>query len=144
GLLIYTPICLFALWSMVRGKWRTPLAPWLTALAILHWFVISSHTINWWAGHCYGPRFFTDLTPVFVLFLIPYVEHLNSFARWRRAVFIALALVSGAMHLRGGWSKAVYYWNIDPVYLDQHPERNWDWSDPPFLRWRVNVDALKS
>src|SRR5262249_61024148 len=81
GLLIYTPICLFALWSMERGKWRTPLAPWLTALAILHWFVISSHTINWWAGHCYRPRFFTDLTPVFVLFLIPYVEHWNSFAR---------------------------------------------------------------
>jgi hypothetical protein len=37
----------------------------------------------------------------------------------------------------------VIQWNVDPVNIDAHPERNWDWSDPPFLRWRVvPVDAL--
>jgi hypothetical protein len=38
------------------------------------------------------------------------------------------------MHLRGGWSPAVYEWNVKPTDVDHHPERNWDWSDPPFLR----------
>ena len=47
---------------------------------------------------------------------------------------VALALVGLAMHLRGGWTPAVYRWNVVPVNIDQHPERNWDWSDPPFLR----------
>ena len=134
GLFIYTPIFLLAVWSMLRRKWKTPLAPWLAALALLHWLAISAYVDNWWAGECYGPRFFTDLTPIFALFLIPY------FAKWTtlsfpfRTAFVALALIAFAMHLRGGWSAAVYNWNVDPVKIDQHPARNWDWSDPPFLR----------
>ncbi len=137
GLFVFTPVFLFAVWSMVRGKWKTPLAPWLAALALLHWIVISSYIASWWAGHCYGPRFFTDLTPVFVLFLIPYFRRWDGLSRTFRAAFVALALVGLALHLRGGWSLSVLRWNVDPVNIDQHPERNWDWSDPPFLRWRV-------
>ncbi len=57
----------------------------------------------------------------------------------RAPLFVTLALISLAMSLRGGWSYAVYLWNVDPQSVDRHPERNWDWSDPPFLRWRVNV-----
>ena len=71
GLLIFTPVFLFAILSMVGMKWKTPLAPWLAALALAHWIVVSSYVSNWWAGHSYGPRFFTDITPIFVLFLIP-------------------------------------------------------------------------
>jgi hypothetical protein len=25
-------------------------------------------------------------------------------------------------------------WDETPVDVDDHPERVWDWSDPPFLR----------
>lgn len=134
GLLIYTPVFLFALWSMVRGKWKSPLAPWLAALVLLHWLAISAYIANWWAGQCYGPRFFTDLTPIFILFLIPYFDHWPRLSRPARAAFLTLALIGFAMHLRGGWSPAVYQWNVTPNDIDRHPERNWDWSDPPFLR----------
>lgn len=137
GLFVFTPVFLFAVWSMMRGKWKTPLAPWLAALALAHWIVVSSYIASWWAGHSYGPRFFTDLTPVFVLFLIPYFGRWDRFSRTFRTAFVVLALVGLALHLRGGWSEAVFRWNVDPVNIDQHPERNWDWSDPPFLRWRV-------
>jgi hypothetical protein len=134
GLLFFTPIFLFAIWSMIRGKWKTPLARWLPVLVILHWLTVSSYIANWWAGHSYGPRFFTDLTPVFVLFLIPYFADWQRLSIPLRTAFVALAMVSLAIHLRGGWVPAVYRWNVDPVNIDEHPERNWNYADPQFLR----------
>ena len=134
GLFIYTPVFLFSAWSMIRRKWRTPIAPWLAVLAVAHWIAISSYVANWWAGQCYGPRFFTDLTPVFVLFLIPYFENWTAISRATRITFLMLALIGFGLHLRGGWSGEVYRWNTTPNDIDHHPERNWDWSDPPFLR----------
>lgn len=134
GLFVYTPVFLFSIWSMVRRLWQTPLKNWLSALTLAHWIAVSSYVASWWAGMCYGPRFFSDLTPVFVLFLIPYLARWEGLSRVARVVFVACALVGLGMHLRGGWSIAVYEWNVKPVSVDQHPERNWDWSDPPFLR----------
>jgi hypothetical protein len=134
GLFIYTPVFLLAIWSMLRREWRTPLAPWLAALALAQWLTVSAYIDNWWAGHSYGPRFFTDVTPVFVVFLIPYLQNWEACSRAFRAAFLALVLLGCAIHLRGGWSGAVYRWNVDPANVDQHPERNWDWRDPPFLR----------
>jgi hypothetical protein len=134
GLLIFTPVFLFAIVSMAKMKWKTPLSPWLVTLVILHWIVVSAYVNNWWAGHSYGPRFFTDLTPIFALFLIPWFEKWDGLSRVARTAFVTLALVGFAIHLRGGWSLAVIEWNVNPVNIDQHPERNWDWTDPPFLR----------
>lgn len=139
GLLIYTPVFLFSLWSMARGSWQSPLKKWLGGLALAHWIAVSSYLASWWGGMCYGPRFFSDLTPVFVLFLIPYLARWESLSRTLRTAFVACALIGLAMHLRGGWSIAVYEWNVWPESVDQHPERNWDWSDPPFLRWNVHT-----
>ena len=82
----------------------------------------------------YYARFFSDLTPVFVLFLIPYFARWEKLSRVVRVALVACALVGLGMHLRGGWSTAVYEWNMKPVSVDQHPERNWDFRDPPFLR----------
>jgi hypothetical protein len=134
GLLVYTPVFLFSIWSMARGLWESPLRRWLSGLALAHWIVVSSYVACWWAGMCYGPRFFSDLTPVFVLFLIPYLARWEKLGRITRVAFVACALIGLAMHLRGGWSIAVYDWNAKPLSVDEHPERNWDWSDPPFLR----------
>lgn len=134
GLLIFTPVFLFAIAAMLLRKWNTPLSPWLAVLVAAHWIVVSAYVNNWWAGHSYGPRFFTDLTPIFVLFLIPWFERWPELSRAARTAFVALALIGFAIHVRGGWSLAVIEWNVKPVNIDQHPQRNWDWSDPPFLR----------
>jgi hypothetical protein len=134
GLLVYTPVFVFSIWSMARGLWDVPLKKWLLGLALAHWIVVSSYIANWWAGMCYGPRFFSDLTPVFVLFLIPFLARWEQLSRVVRTTFILFALIGLAMHLRGGWSTAVYEWNVKPASVDVHPERNWEWRDPPFLR----------
>jgi hypothetical protein len=135
GLFVYTPVFLFSVWSMARGWWKVSMQRWLGALTLAHWIAVSSYVACWWAGMCYGPRFFADLTPVFVLFLIPYFMRWEQLSRVTRTAFVACALVGLAMHLRGGWSIAVYEWNVTPESVDLHPERNWDWKDPPFLRW---------
>jgi hypothetical protein len=138
GLLIYTPVFLFAIiamWrAMLRRDWKMPLAPWLAALVLLHWIAISAYTQTWWAGFCYGPRFFTDVTPVFAVFLIPWLARWEKLGVGWRPLFLACALISLGMHLRGGWSTAVYDWSLQPVSVGEHPERVWDWTDPPFLR----------
>jgi hypothetical protein len=134
GLFIYTPVFLFAIWSMLARKWKSPLAPWLAILALAHWMTVAAYIGNWWGGHCYGPRFFTDVTPVFVLFLIPFFARWENLGRPLRATFLTLALIGVAIHLRGGWSVDVYRWNAFPLNVDQHPERLWDWHDPQFLR----------
>ena len=137
GLFVYTPVFLFSVWSVARGLWQSPLKIWLSSLAVAHWIAVSSYVACWWAGMCYGPRFFSDLTPVFVLFLIPFLACWESLSRIARIAFVTCALIGLAMHLRGGWSLAVYQWNVKPASVDLHPERNWDWKDPPFLRWRI-------
>lgn len=131
GLLVFTPVFVLSLWSMARGKWNTPLAPWLTMLVVLHWVTVSGYVPYWWAGHAYGPRFFTDLTPVLALFLIPY------FAEWERAVaakvvLVGLALVGIAIHMEAGMRWDVFRWNSTPV--DVNRQRIWDWRDLQFLR----------
>jgi hypothetical protein len=135
GLLIYTPVFLFSIWSMIRAMWKTPLSGWLGGLVLAHWIAVSCFIACWWAGMCYGPRFFADLTPVFVLFLIPYFAQWSELSKAVRTAFVICTLIGLAMHLRGGWSAAVYQWNVDPLSVDQHPERNWEWKDPPFLRF---------
>jgi hypothetical protein len=130
GLFVFTPVFLFALFS----RWKSPIAPWLRVLLIAHWMVVAAYIANWWAGHCYGPRFFTDVTPAFVLLLIPYFARWEELSRVTRVLFVTCALVGVGIHLRAGWSVAVYRWNVDPLNVDAHPERLWDWKDPQFLR----------
>ena len=51
---------------------------------------------------------------------------------WRAPA--ALVALSVLVNFRGASSPAVYRWNVDPVDVDQRPERLWDWRDPQFLR----------
>ena len=133
GLLIFTPIVLFAIAGMVlalRCRWCFPLTPYLVAIAIAHSVVIALY----WPGHGYGPRYYADLSPMFVFFLIP------AALLWPRAriaaayVFIVLAAWSVFVHARGATSNAANLWSLTPVNVDDARWRVWDWSDPQFLR----------
>ena len=42
----------------------------MAAASIAHLAIFSKATL-WWAGHCFGPRYCTDLLPFAALFLIP-------------------------------------------------------------------------
>jgi hypothetical protein len=81
GLFIFCPLVVLSVVGVIV-RWRAGelTAFWkaLAVIPILHWIVISAFK-HWWGGDSYGPRFFTDLMPIFVVLALPAVEVL---ARW--------------------------------------------------------------
>ncbi len=81
GLFIFCPLVVLSVAGVVV-RWRAGelTAFWkaLAVIPILHWIVVSAFK-HWWGGDSYGPRFFTDLMPIFVVLALPAVEVL---ARW--------------------------------------------------------------
>ncbi|WP_338863755.1 hypothetical protein [Myxococcus stipitatus] len=142
GLLVFTPVVLMGLWGLVlewRARTFTRLHAVLIAVVLLHWVTVSTFP-HWWAGHSYGPRFFTDMVPYMMFFLLPVVRTLS----WRgpearramTATFAVLAVLSLGIHIHGASSRSVYAWNPLPIDVDQKPSRLWDWKDPQFLGLR--------
>jgi hypothetical protein len=76
GLFIFCPLVVLSVVGVVV-RWRAGefTAFWraLAVIPVLHWVVISAFK-HWWGGDSYGPRFFTDLVPIFVVLALPAVE----------------------------------------------------------------------
>ncbi len=159
GLLIFCPLVVLSVVGIVV-RWRAGEldAFWkaLAVIPVLHWIVISAFK-HWWGGDSYGPRFFTDLMPVFVVLALPAVEVLARWLtpspppttpvaevvpptpsrRWRR-LLVALAIValvwSVGVEAQGAILRSAWCWNNEPTDVDTHPSKLWDWSDPQFAR----------
>jgi hypothetical protein len=139
GLLLFSPIFFMAflgIYLKMKAGRIAKVDYFLVAIIGLHWLAISAYP-HWWAGHSYGPRFFADMAPFLVYFLIPVVDSLAQAPRpkWMMiTVFLALTAFSFWVHYRGAVSWEVYLWNIKPVNVDLQPARIWDWRDIQFLR----------
>jgi hypothetical protein len=109
----------------------------LGGIVVLHWVAISAFP-HWWGGYSIGPRFFTDVIPYLLYFLLPVIAELGFSRGIRRAalatIFSLLLAKSFYAHHRSANSWRVPGWNETPVSIDKHPERVWDWSDIQFLR----------
>lgn len=134
GLFIFTPVAFAAVVGVVlKVRAHTLARHELAFLAVLfgHWCAVSTFP-HWWAGHSFGNRFFTDVTPYWAYFLIPTMEWLcHPVPRWIRAAMAILAVASLAIHTRGSSRDECWYWNSD---IDEKPQRLWDWTDLQFLR----------
>jgi hypothetical protein len=143
GLFVFSPVMLLALYGIYtkfrRADFRL-IDGALAAIIGLHWIMISTFK-HWWAGHSYGPRFFTDMMPYMAYFLLAGLYELTSPAkqiRWRQigmGIFAVLASISIAIHYIGANQTAVSSWPRWPVEVDTHPSvRLWDWTDLVFFR----------
>jgi hypothetical protein len=152
GLLVYVPVLVFIAYLLVRYR-RQIVYPRLVALSIA---VIMAHVaiiscfVHWWGGHSFGARFSTGLVPWFVLLAI---LGLQARLAARGSPFIAdslkrkLELAAGAGLLfisivingLGATSHATWLWNMRPLNIDEHPERNWDWRQPQFLAGMIHA-----
>ena len=137
GLFVFTPIFLVSITGAVlalRRRWCFPLLPYLAAIMVLHALVV----MTIWPGHCYGPRYFADMTHLFVLFLIPAIlwwrERSGTARTALAAGFLLLAACGVFVHGRGATSIAANQWSALPSNVDEARWRVWDWSDPQFLR----------
>ena len=141
GLLIFTPlVCcgVYGVWRACRAR-RNALA-WLTLplIAALHYAVLTTFG-DWWGGHSYGPRYFSDLSPLFAAMLIPFFEAFQeSTPRAKRALaalFLLCASFGFFTQAAGACSLKSWEWNRVPNDINLNPARLWDWRDPSFLRW---------
>jgi hypothetical protein len=96
GLLVWTPILLFAIVGLILFRWREPRvgAPFLAALLAFYLFIACYPD---WAGiSSYGNRFFVSLTALFILSLAVFLDRAAQLFRSRRvalaAAFAILAL----------------------------------------------------
>lgn len=111
-----------------------PLPAYLAAIVVLHAFLV----MTIWPGHCYGPRYFADITHLLMFFLIPAIlwwQH--SAGRTRTALAIAFVVTAEwgiLVHGHGATSIAANQWSALPANVDLARWRVWDWKDPQFLR----------
>jgi hypothetical protein len=139
GLLIYTPWAAFAFWGAAKiWKEKSPAwgRPLLLALAAI--FVVQAgFSEEWFGGWCFGPRYLTDLLPFLAWFLLPVWSSI-----WPRPVLRAAFVATVAIALWVQVVGAFYFpsgsWDEQPVSIEIHPRRLWDWSDNQILRsWKA-------
>jgi hypothetical protein len=160
GLLIYSPILIFAGWGLSLNLRRNPhrrIDLTLLAIVALHCLVLAIWSM-WWGGWSYGPRMLTDMLPYFMYWLIPVIAVLQRSAPagsgpglWRRQLlvpgFLTLGVISFVINYRGATASPTFDWNRLPANVDEFPQRLWDLRDVQFLRglhWGTPVDLAIS
>lgn len=132
GLFVYSPVFLLSIYGMLLPlKEAQPrrLRPFLCVIVLLHYGMISLYP-DWKGGHSIGSRYFSDLTPLFVYFLIPVFLRSGPSLAALALLSVPAILING----RCGTGFACHQWNIMPNDINHNESRLWDWHDPPFLR----------
>lgn len=136
GLLIYTPVALFALCAFLpraseSRRRHNPLLVTAGVFIVLQSLVIS-RSISWWGGYCWGPRMLTELAPPLVILIALGVSVME---RPRlRGAFATLALYSVLIQAFGVFFYPKGHWDAGPPSVDNAPARLWEWRDNPIAR----------
>jgi hypothetical protein len=138
GLLVFVPSTISVVYLAVRYRSdlrHRPLAV-LAAAQIVGLEILMCTNKNWTAGYCYGPRFFTDAIPWFVVLAILGFDAMRrikvaSDQRMEIAAAILLLAVSVALNARGAWSYEALDWCVSP--FASHSRSIFDWRYPQFL-----------
>jgi hypothetical protein len=135
GLLVYAPYLVFAVAALgLAWRARGEVAARLRALGVV-WFatlLLYATYTEWWGGRVFGARFLDDLAPVLFAALAWGIGRgLLAGALWRRLFWVG-----------AGWSLVLFNaaalvydqkWDTDPVNVNFHTEKLFDWGDPQWL-----------
>lgn len=140
GLLVYSPVLILAgagICLKVRDRTISRLDHFLIVIVATHWFMISMFG-HWYGGYSFGPRFFTDMIPILIVFMLPVFRRLQESSGKSRLAIAGVVVVLSAFSLfvnfMGANYEETFTWNKEPVDIDLDNTRLWDWSDPAFLR----------
>jgi len=140
GLFVYSPVLLFSFLGLglrARHGSRYTLDAFLAATIAVHWIMISTFG-DWWGGHSFGPRYFSDLTPFFIYLMFPALAYPVTPWNRKKIIVVACLIVLGVWsffaHFRGATSLDTWAWNREPVEINTRPERLWDWRDLQITR----------
>lgn len=135
GLFIYSPVVLIAAVALVVTFARhrsTRDLRWFALTAAVQFVVYSCYAV-WWAGHSFGPRYLMDILIPLTPFGAIGAAMMARAAAARLAGRLLLA-VSIAVSSLGAFVYPHERWNTDPLNIDLHHERLWDWHDSQISR----------
>lgn len=125
GLFVYSPFLLFLLPAVVIiWKSRNYVLYKYLCAGVIATILAYSKWKYWVGGFSFGPRFFADLSPAFVLMLTPLERWWNR----RKAALILFAFLAGlsiAAHAIGAFLDD-RYWNL---YMRDNYDFAWRWND---------------
>lgn len=136
GLLIFSPVVIFAFWGLVR-LWQKPEWRWLRAysLALPVLWGIAFKWFDWWGGWTFGYRPIVDTMPLLALFMVPvFAEVLER--TWRLRLFAVTAAWSIAVQFIGAFAYDLAEWHYLGAHDIDKPEyrdRLWSVSDNQLL-----------
>lgn len=135
GLFVYCPwvalsILILPAW-VVRLSARS-VTTWALVALVPFGLLISSYSV-WWAGQCFGPRYWTEAVPLLAVMFAQGLDWAKDRARSLLPAFALAVYWSVAVQAIGA---AAYPtgWETDPVDIDLRPERLWDWKDTEISR----------
>jgi hypothetical protein len=135
GLLVYCPwvaLTLVAVPLWLPGVRQQPMLRWLLP-ALIPYFVLHSLYFCWWAGWCFGPRYWTDAMPVLGIVLGFSLDRAwCSYRGLLPPLLVAIAFSVGLQAIG-----ALCYpsnWCAVPSNVDLDRDRLWDWCDTEVSR----------
>ena len=135
GLFIFTPwvaVALAATPLVARRLASCRLITWLL-LALVPYLLLLSKYAVWWGGHCFGPRYWTEVIPLFAILLAFGLDWAMARSRLMTGLFLGTIVLAIGIQVIG----ACFYpstWNLEPLNVDLHHERLWDWRDTELSR----------
>ncbi len=150
GLLITSPIVIIALAGLLHLRRERMFDDGdivLITIVLLNLFVVASWP-NWWGGSTFGPRLLSETMPIIFFYVAEGVQYLSRGDKrqhyWNVSTQLLLPLLlcwAVFVNSQGAALRSTLCWNAAPTFIDDYPERLWNWSDPQFLRGINDVKA---
>jgi hypothetical protein len=135
GLFVFSPwtvIALVAAPAAARRLGRSSPATWLLWGLVPFYYTLTAYYC-WWGGHSFGPRFWTDVMPLFGVLLGFGLDWSRTHCRLFFWSFIATIAVSVCIQLMGAFCYPSS-WNTSPIDVEHRTDRIWDWRDTELSR----------
>jgi hypothetical protein len=145
GLLVFSPWIAVALVTLVvptvrRRLFAHSLICSLIGSLIPYLIILSKYSV-WWGGHCFGPRYWTDVIPLFAILFAYGLDWMLARSRVLVAISAVAVIFSIAVQLIGAFCYPSS-WNQYPRNVDVHHERLWNWRDTELSR--SLIEAFKA
>jgi len=135
GLFVFSPwmalalVCLPATAGRIRQWPILCVALW----ALLPFFALLSTFSTWWGGWAFGPRYSTDVVPIFAVLLGFALDWSRLHLRPMQFALVATGVFAIAVEVIGVFCFPSS-WNSTPTNVNIAHERLWDWRDSELTR----------
>ena len=136
GLLIYTPIAIFALAVFApdarESRDQHRLVVIAASVFTLFHIAFIAKWPAWWGGYCWGPRLLTEICASVIILIAVGLPAI----KWKglKRGFAGIAVYCCLIQALGVYCYPKGRWDHLPVSVNRDPARLWNWADNPVVR----------